>query len=144
MCISWFDSVYLNYKRSVGGSRLAWKCGDVDEGAWDKDDMRFLIAQCLWENAYRVGEVLLRLKISSVYFCHIQVVHYTSFFCFLSDDYSCLCAKEWTGKWVVSMSFGCRGGQIILWLLGSVQCDQSVPSFTSFYHGNFNRIFPMK
>lgn len=62
MCISWFDSVYLNYKRGVSGSRLACKCGDVDGGGWDKDDMRFLIAQYLWENAYRVGEVLFPSK----------------------------------------------------------------------------------
>lgn len=67
-----------------------------------------------------------RLKISSVYSCHIQVVHYTSLFCFLSDDYSCLCAREWTAKWVVSMdaSGKCVLGGIILWLLSSVQCDQ--------------------
>lgn len=56
MSISWFDSVYLNYKRGVGGSCLACKCGDVDGGGWSKDDMRFLIAPYLWENAYKLGE----------------------------------------------------------------------------------------
>lgn len=58
---------------------------------------------------------------------------------------ACVPKNELASGWCRWMLLDAGGGGIILWLLGSVQCDQSVPSFTSFYHGNFNHpIFPMK
>lgn len=68
-----------------------WACryGDLDGGGWDKDDMRFHVSGQMHIDLVRSS---FHLKISRVYSCSMQGVHYTSLFFFLSlsNDYSCL------------------------------------------------------